>query len=157
MEISTSELAKSNNWIGENRPKYSDDDDDEEDEDESPKVEKCDDIPGMDLTFTAKPASKPKTKQIENDDDEKPSVVDHKSYKSKKNLTGTVHNKAVKALKNSKAFQIKRKLDQLKDRKKARLEREKRKKIHDKEARKHNGKVNVRKLKKKTKTKGGRR
>lgn len=155
VEISTSELAKSNNWIGENRPKYSDDDDDGEEAE--PIVEKYDGIPGMDLTFPAKSASKPKTKQSPtNDENEKPSAVDHESFKSKKNLTGTVNNKAVKALKNSKAFQMKRKLDQLKDRKKARLEREKRKKIHNKEAKKHNGKVNSRKLKKKPKAKGRR-
>jgi len=155
VEISSSELAKSNNWIGENRPKYSDDDDDEADEIET--VEKFDGIPGMDLTIPAKSTKKPKAKQSENDDSEKPSAAtDHQLFKSKKNLTGTVNNKTVKALKNSKAFQIKRKLDQLKDRKKARLEREKRKKIHNKEARKHNGKVNTRKLKKSTKTKGRR-
>lgn len=157
VEISTSELAKSNNWIGENRPKYSDDDDEEEDADGSATVDKYDGIPGMDLTIPAKSSSKPKAKKISNEDDtEKTAAIDHTLYKSKKNLTGTVHNKAVKALKNSKAFQIKRKLDQLKDRKKARLEREKRKKIHNKEARKNNGKVNSRKLKTKPKAKGRR-
>lgn len=154
VEISTTELAKSNNWIGENRPKYSDDDD-EEDEAE-PIIEKYDGIPGMELTIPPKSSSKPKKKDRKNDDAEEPSAVDHALFKSKKNLTGTVNNKAVKALKNSKAFQIKRKLDQLKDRKKARLEREKRKKIHNKEAKKHNGKVNSRKLKTKPKSKGRR-
>lgn len=156
VEISTSELAKSNNWIGENRPKYSDDDDDGEEADGSSVVKKYDGIPGMDLTITAKSSSKPKAKESAKEDDEKPSASELKLFKSKKNLTGTVHNKAVKALKNSKAFQIKRKLDQLKDRKKARLEREKRKKIHNKEAKKNNGKLNGRKLKKNLKAKGRR-
>lgn len=154
VEISTSELAKSNNWIGENRPKYSDDEDDDGETDKgkiSPEI--CDGIPGMDLTFPVK--SKPSNKSttaigsVNETTNEKPSIIDHKSYKSKKNLTGTVHQKAVKALKSSKAFQMKRKLDQLKDRKKARLEREKRQKIHNKAAKKHNGKLNARKLKKK--------
>lgn len=158
VELSTSEMAKSNNWIGENRPKYSDDDDDDDANDGvDPIIE--DGIPGMNLTLPAKSSQKAKPKDtVTNGDIETTtSAIDHKLFKSKKNLTGTVHNKSVKALKNSKAFQIKRKLDQLKDRKKSRLEREKRKKIHDKEARKHNGKVNSRKLKKKTKTKVGRR
>ncbi|XP_037037242.1 ribosomal RNA-processing protein 17 [Bradysia coprophila] len=156
VEISTSELAKSNNWIGENRPKYSDDEDDDGDEaDGTALTEQIDGIPGMDLTVQPKSSKKPKAKESE--DTEKHSVIDEQSFKSKKNLTGTVHNKAVKALKSSKAFQIKRKLDQLKDRKKSRLEREKRKKIHDREARKHNGKVSARKIKKKSKVKGGRR
>lgn len=77
-----------------------------------------------------------------------------KLFKSKKDLTRTVQKDALRTLKNSKAFQIKRKLDQLKDRKKARLEREKRKKIHNKEAKKSGGKINPRKLKKKLKSKG---
>lgn len=158
VELSTSELAKSNNWIGENRPKYSDDEAVEEDDDAS-TGEPYDGVPGMDLTFPAKPAKKSKAKEqqfVVEDDDEKPATIDHGLYKSKRNLTGTVHNKAVKALKSSKAFQMKRKLDQLKDRKKSRLEREKRKKIHSKEARKHNGKVNARKMKKMAKGKGRR-
>lgn len=156
VEISTTELAKSNNWIGENRPKYSDDDDDGDEADECPIIE-SNGVPGMDLTFPAKSSSKPrtaKTKQSSTEETDRPSAIDNQLFKSKKNLTGTVHNKSVKALKNSKAFQIKRKLDQLKDRKKARLEREKRKKIHNKEAKKNNGKS--RKLKTKPKAKGRR-
>lgn len=155
VEVSTSELAKSNYWIGENRPKYSDDEEDKADEvDETSLIEQNDGIPGMDLTIAPKSSKKPKPKEFE--EDEKPSAIDKQSFKSKKNLTGTVHNKSVKALKSSKAFQQKRKLDQLKDRKKSRMEREKRKKIHDKEARKHNGKVNARKIAKKSKMKGRR-
>lgn len=154
VEISTSELAKSNNWIGENRPRYSDDDGDEEVDTSATTIEKCDGIPGMDLTIPAKSGSKSKIKEkVETD---KTSASELKLYKSKKNLTKTIQKNSEKVLKNSKAFQIKRKLDQLKDRKKARLEREKRKKIHNKEARKHNGKLNPRKLKKKPKTKGKR-
>jgi len=155
VEISTSELAKSNNWIGENRPRYSDDDDDNDEVDNGPStIEKSDGIPGMDLTIPAKSANKYKIKEKAETED--PSAPELKLYKSKKNLTKTIQKNSEKVLKNSKAFQIKRKLDQLKDRKKARLEREKRKKIHNKEARKNNGKLNTRKLKKKPKTKGRR-
>lgn len=155
VEISTTELAKSNNWIGENRPRYSDDD--EEEVDDSPTIiDKCDGVPGMDLVFADKSKSKSKTKNKVKEETEEATDVDHKLFKSKKDLTRTVQKDSVKALKNSKAFQIKRKLDQLKDRKKARLEREKRKKIHNKEAKKHNGKLSSRKLKKKPKSKGRR-
>lgn len=58
VEISTSELAKSNNWIGENRPRYSDDDD-EETIDSSLMEIKSNGIPGMDLTITEKKSGKP--------------------------------------------------------------------------------------------------
>jgi len=114
VEISTSELAKSNNWIGENRPKYSDD---EEIDDTPPIIEQSIGVPGMDLV----PASKPKTKNINKEDVDKNTpdeLDDHKYFKSKRDLTKSVQMNTVKALKNSKAFQIKRKLDQLKDRKK---------------------------------------
>lgn len=70
-----------------------------------------------------------------------------KTIKSKKDLG----KDALRTLKNSKAFQIKQKLDQLKDRKKARMEREKRIKVQTKEAKKNGGRVNQRKIKKKMK------
>lgn len=154
VEISTSELAKSNNWIGENRPRYSDDDEDEKVDKSPTKIETCDGVPGMALTFPVKAENKPKTKEkVEREGN---TATEQKLYKSKKDLSKTIQKNSEKVLKNSKAFQIKRKMDQLKDRKKARLEREKRKKIHNKEAKKNNGKLNSRKLKKKPKTKGRR-
>lgn len=154
VELSTTELAKSNNWIGQNRPKYSDDEQDENSGNDEPALP-IEEVPGMGLVV--KPTGKQrKPKPTEDESTEsKPNatadILKSKNIKSKRDLGKVVQKDALRTLKNSKAFQMKQKLDKLADRKKARKEREKRIKVQNKEAKKHGGRVNQRKIKKKMK------
>lgn len=161
-ELSTSELAKSNNWIGQNRPKYSDDE--EEAVDESESDEEPEEVPGMGLlSAVPKKAPKKAAKPSEaNEEDEaaaeasegKPEwPLSKKNIKSKRELGVVVSKDALQTLKNSKAFQQKQRLDMLKDRKKARRLKENRIKLQEKKARRNNGHVNERKIKRRMKLK----
>lgn len=159
VELSTSELAKSNNWIGPNRLKCSDDENEVSDgnrSDDEPEEA----VPGMGLVETKEKARK--AVGIKKDEAIAPivnaaaaakakEILQSKKIKSKRDLGKVVQKDAMRTLKNSKAFQMKEKLNKLKDRKKARMEREKRIKIQTKEAKKHGGRVNQRKIKKKMK------
>lgn len=163
-ELSTSDLAKNYNWIGQNRPKYSDD---EDDEDEKRKAEQDDEdqadveeVPGMGLTRKKAPKPKvvvEKTGDVAAEDeggDSKWKVPETKNpIKSKRELGVIVQKDALKTLKNSKAFQQKQRLDQLKDRKKARKDKAKRIILQNKAAKKNGGHVNERKIKRRMKLK----
>lgn len=154
VELSTTELAKSNNWIGQNRPKYSDDEQDASSGNDEP-MEPVEEIPGMGLVVKAiGKQRKPKLADSECTES-KPNIaadiLKNKIIKSKRDLGKVVQKDALRTLKNSKAFQQKQKLDKLADRKKARQERGRRIKVQNKEAKKHGGRVNQRKIKKKMK------
>lgn len=161
-ELSTSELAKSNNWIGQNRPKYSDDEE-EEAVDETESEEEAEEVPGMGLSVVAKKAPKKSAKKAEEIDEETETTADgskpkewnlsKKNIKSKRELGVVVSKDALQTLKNSKAFQQKQRLDMLKDRKKARRLKENRIKLQEKKARRNNGHVNERKIKRRMKLK----
>lgn len=158
-ELSTSELAKNNNWIGQNRPKYSDDEEDEAVE-ESESEEEAEEVPGMGLSVVPKKAPKKQTKKTEENDvgTEEADVksewpLSKKNIKSKRELGVVVSKDALQTLKNSKAFQQKQRLDMLKDRKKARRLKENRIKLQEKKARRNNGHVNERKIKRRMKLK----
>lgn len=157
-ELSTSELAKSNNWIGQNRPKYSDDEE-EAVEEESESEEEAEEVPGMGLSVVPKKAPK-NPKKVENDVDDTEATdakaewpLSKKNIKSKRELGVVVSKDALQTLKNSKAFQQKQRLDMLKDRKKARRLKENRIKLQEKKARRNNGHVNERKIKRRMKLK----
>lgn len=145
-------MAKSNNWIGLNRPIYSDDEKHDESETEA-VPNSAEEIPGMGLTSKKELSTKKSAKtNIQKDVKGKDKIEEDPAklgniIKPKKEVS----KDALRTLKNSKAFQIKQKLDQLKDRKKARIEREKRIKVQTKEAKKNGGRVNQRKIKKKMK------
>lgn len=74
-----------------------------------------------------------------------------KPIKSKRELSVIVQKDALRTLKNSKAFQQKQRLDQLRDRKKARKEKAKRILVQTKQAKKNGGYVNERKIKRRAK------
>lgn len=144
VELSTDEIAKSNHWIGANKPIYegeqsseneecSDDDDDEEEE-----------IPGFTVTST-KSAKKSitQTQQQSNDNDEVKSTVEEPKrkkkftkipevIKSKRALGQLFAKRATNSLKNTKAFRLKDRLERNRNKKKARVEKEKRIKLQNK-------------------------
>lgn len=165
-ELSTSELAKNYNWIGQNRPKYSDDEDDEEEKRKAAQAEEdlladAEEVPGMGLT----PKKVPKPKGVaektaaeaiveaEGGESKWQLPETKKPIKSKRELGVIVQKDALKTLKNSKAFQQKQRLDQLKDRKKARKDKAKRIILQTKAAKKNGGHVNERKIKRRMKLK----
>lgn len=155
VELSTTDLANSHNWIGQNRPRYSDDDDEPQDEMEKKPKLQPNDIPGMGLT-PLKPVlskeNKSSTKAAASAAKQKTSKVLDKDFKSKKELMRTIHKGEISTLKStSKAFKTKQKLDRVKDRKKAKIERDKRIKSQNKEAKKKGGRVNLKKIKKRSK------
>lgn len=157
-ELSTSELAKSNNWIGQNRPKYSDDE--EEAVEESEAEEEAEEVPGMGLYVVPKKTPKKTTKKTEENNEEETEdakksewPLSKKNIKSKRELGVVASKDALQTLKNSKAFQQKQRLDMLKDRKKARRLKENRIKLQEKKARRNNGHVNERKIKRRMKLK----
>lgn len=167
VELSTIELAKANNWIGPNRLRCSDDEKDDSDADQSADdaAEPAEAVPGMGLLSDATKKKQPKKTSNKNgtgDGDggggvsagaasKAKEILQSKKIKSKRDLGIVVAKDAMRTLKNSKAFQMKEKLMKLKDRKKARMEREKRIKIQTKEAKKHGGRINQRKIKKRMK------
>lgn len=164
-ELSTSELAKNYNWIGQNRPKYSDDEDDEEEKRKAAQDEEdladVEEVPGMGLTRKKAPKSKVVVEKTaaeaiveEEGGGSKWQLPDTKKpIKSKRELGVIVQKDAMRTLKNSKAFQQKQRLDQLKDRKKARKDKAKRIILQTKAAKKNGGHVNERKIKRRMKLK----
>lgn len=152
VELSTDELAKTNNWIGANRPVYTDDktstnkgDSDEEEDDEEVNEEE---VPGFTVTTTKKKkvAPKPKlSKSAKNDIVEEetinPDDPDEKKhapqklrddFKSKRAMGQFFARKATNSLQHSKAFQLKNRLERVKNIKKARFEKDKRIKTQNK-------------------------
>lgn len=100
-ELSTSQIAQQNNWIGENRPQYEVADDEEEHSEDEQSNEN--NIPGMELK------EKPKTKVKK----------DLPELKTKKDIKRVLKKKATKNVQKSKAFQLKNKLEQQKNKKKS--------------------------------------
>lgn len=160
-ELSTSDLAKTNHWIGQNRPKYSDDEEeDAEATDSEPEPEEA--VPGMGLYVAApkKTIKKPSKKIVADGEEEvaedatKPEwPLSKKNIKSKRELGVVVAKDALQTLKNSKAFQQKQRLDMLQDRKKARRLKTNRIKVQEQKARRNKGHVNERKIKRRMKLK----
>lgn len=170
VELSPDDIAKSNNWIGRNKPIYEGDknsDDDAEssnDEDDEGEVEQ---VPGFTVTST-KPskkqnAEKKDTENAENIDENNEKPVKKKKipqdFKSKRAMGQFFAKQAQNTLKHSKAFQTKNKLERIRNKKKARIEKEKRIKLQNKrEKHKKNPSKTVKtnKFDRKSKSKGKR-
>lgn len=164
-ELSTSDLAKNYNWIGQNRPKYSDDEDDDakknaaaaSDDDVEDAAEE---VPGMGLTVKKVPKPRVIAPAVDGGAAE-PAEKDgkwtlpetKKPIKSKRELGVIVQKDALRSLKNSKAFQQKQRLDMLRDRKMARKDKAKRIILQTKAAKKNGGHVNERRIKRRMKLK----
>ncbi|KAL1494004.1 hypothetical protein ABEB36_009679 [Hypothenemus hampei] len=99
-ELSTNEIAKQNNWIGANQPKYESDDDINESNDSNEQVEE---VPGMELTLKSNKIKKEPVKKFE----------------SEKQLKKELKKQATKNIKKSKVFQKKNKIEQRKQKKQA--------------------------------------
>lgn len=161
VELSTDEIAKSNNWIGANRPVYEGDQSSGEENDSSDEDQE-EQIPGFTVTST-KPKKPSKKAVVEHtaidessevaNDENKPKKKKFKpipeDIKSKRALGQFFAKRATNSLKHSKAFQMKNKLERNKSRKKARIEKEKKIKLQNKRE-KH--KKNQAKTTKKTKS-----
>uniref|UniRef100_A0A1Q3EX37 Nucleolar protein 12 n=1 Tax=Culex tarsalis TaxID=7177 RepID=A0A1Q3EX37_CULTA len=134
VELSTKELAKQNNWIGENHAMVRGDEDDESDEEgqqssEDDDEDAVDTIPGMELD-----ASSRKNKlKLDGENDEQPEeppakkphqqrgpVLNLEGIRSKKEMKHKLKRHALKSLKNSKAYQQTVRAQQQKQLKKSR-------------------------------------
>lgn len=129
VELSTTEMAMENNWIGANRGKVQETSSEEEESEEEQPEEA---VPGMSVTATK--AKKPRITTTKTTDKALNEI------KTKKELTRVVRDQTTRMIKQSKAFKMKKTLDTMKSRKKARGE--KRKKIHllKKQSKKSGGK-----------------
>ncbi|XP_019870994.2 nucleolar protein 12 [Aethina tumida] len=117
VELSTNDIAKKNNWIGANQPKYESSDDEQEEENEDEDKEE---IPGMEL--------KSKSKQ-------KLKVVKEK-FESQLQIKRTLKKQATKNVQKSKVFQMKNKLERQKQKKKSMQMKKQRMKIREKNTKK---------------------
>lgn len=99
VELSANDIAKQNNWIGANQPKYESDGEEEDDEGTS---EHAEEIPGMELT--AKPIKAEKK-------------VSNKKFQSEKQVKKELKKQATKNVQKSKVFQKKNKLERQKQKK----------------------------------------
>lgn len=111
-ELSTSEIANRNNWIGENKPHYEVPVSEEESEDEaSAEVEN---VPGMEI--------KQKPKKVK---EEKVT----KMFKTEKDVKKALKKQATKNVQKSKAFQMKNKMERQKNKKKSMRQKKERFKV----------------------------
>lgn len=148
VELSTDELAKSNNWIGANKPIYSSDtqnskksigheSDDEQDDDDDDEAEEA--VPGFTVTSTKKvkrvevqPDVEIKNPDCPDEEPKKSGQKPHEEFKSKRAMGQFYAKKAQITLKQSKAYQTKDKLERIRNKKKARIEKDKRIKLQNK-------------------------
>lgn len=115
-ELSTSDIAKRNNWIGENKPTY----DQETSEEESENEETEESVPGMELK---EKTTKNKKENIE--------------FETEKQLKRALKKQATKNVQKSKAFQMKNKVERQKQKKKSFKEKKERIKIRNQKNKKH--------------------
>ncbi|KAE8739382.1 hypothetical protein FOCC_FOCC015117 [Frankliniella occidentalis] len=121
-ELSTNELAEQNNWIGANQMKYDikeetiEDEDDKDDEGDQSDSEL---IPGMDLKVKEK-------KTVSEPKETKNNVL-----KSAKDIKRVIKLQATKQVKNSKAYQLKNKIEKMKQRKKSSQQKKRNEKIKE--------------------------
>ncbi|XP_066248136.1 nucleolar protein 12 [Euwallacea similis] len=99
VELSASDIAKQNNWIGANEPKY----ELEEDSDGDAKEDEVDKIPGMELS--------PKTTKV------KKEIL--REFQTEKQIKKELKKQATRKVQKSKVFQRKNKLEQQKQKKKS--------------------------------------
>lgn len=143
IELSSDDIAKSNNWIGANKPVYEGAQSSDAESDSGVEEEE-EQIPGFTVTST-KPSKKSTTEHTpvdnENDNEAETSqdgTVNKKfkklpeNLKSKRALGQFLAKRATSSLKHSKAFQMKNKLERNKSKKKARFEKEKKIKLKNK-------------------------
>lgn len=100
-ELSANAIARDNNWIGANQPKY---EEPPEDYESSSEGEEQDEVPGMELK--RKPLVKTEKKIV-------------KKFESEKQLKKELKKRATKNMQKSKVFQKKNKIEQQKQKKKS--------------------------------------
>lgn len=157
VELSPDEIAKSNNWIGSNKPVYEvngssnsaksnrnagDGEEAEEDEEEDDEEEEDEEeVPGFTVTSTKKSKKRVVATDkdaVEDDADEEETKPKRKrknlpeSFSSKREIGQVLAKNVQNKLRQSKAFRTKAKLERVRDRKKARIEKDKRMKQQNK-------------------------
>lgn len=142
VELSTDEIAKSNNWIGANKPVYEGEQSSGNEESSAEDEEEEEEIPGFTVSSTKSKKKITNKKEKSNNDETKPDVDESKpkkkfskipdDIKSKRALGQLFAKRATNSLKHSKAFQMKNRLEQNRSKKKARIEKEKRIKLQNK-------------------------
>lgn len=138
VELSTDELAKTNNWIGANKPRYEDEQSSGADQNDSGVDEsEEEDVPGFTVTVR-KPKKRPIAADEENVEKPEETVVKKKTkklredFKSKRAMGQYLAKQAQNTLQHSKAYQTKNRLERIRNMKKARIEKEKRIKLQNK-------------------------
>lgn len=134
VELSKSDMARENNWVGENRPKTNDSDDDDDGGGES-DAEMPEAVPGM--SISTKKESKAKQSR------EKMKIIgdlEKKDLKTKKDLNRMVQSQTQTLVKQCKAFKMKNQLDRSKMKKKARREKNKKLNVLKQQSKKRGGK-----------------
>lgn len=147
VELDPEEISKSNNWIGANKPVYDGDQNSDVGESDSGVDDNDDneedDVPGFTVTST-KVRRKPATHNentvanVNGGDDHEAAQVEKKAkklredFKSKRAMGQYMAKQAQNTLKHSKAYQMKNKLERIRNKKKARIEKEKRIKLQNK-------------------------
>lgn len=154
VELSSDDIAKSNNWIGSNRPVYDDVDEASENEESETEQDVDEDfVPGFGTKKPSKKVSSRKDVGNNTDLSEQKSINSKKfkeEFKSKRAMGQYLAKQAQSSLKQSKAFQTKNKLEKIRNKKKARIEKEKRIKLQNKRE-KHKKKNSVKSKKPTTK------
>ncbi|XP_030750495.1 nucleolar protein 12-like [Sitophilus oryzae] len=97
VELNTNDIAKQNNWIGLNQPKYNEEEQEEASSNEDTKEE----IPGMELKTSSKKVKLP----------------DKKKFQNEKQIKKELKKQATKSVQKSKVFQKKNKLERQKQKK----------------------------------------
>lgn len=111
LELSASDIAKRNNWIGPNQVKYESDE-----ETEVTAENKNEDVPGMELKQKVKKQAK----------------EEKETFQSQKDVKKALKKQATKNVQKSKVFQLKYKIEQRKQRKKSLQQKKQRLKFHNK-------------------------
>lgn len=144
VELSTDQIAESNNWIGRNKPVYECDKTQSSEEEHDSEEEEV--VPGFEVS-SKKPKKKQKVQKDDEDgDDDGDEAADGtdepkrkkrikklpEDIKSKRAVGQFFAKQAHNTLKHSKAFRMKNRLEQNRSKKKARIEKEKKTKLQNK-------------------------
>jgi ribosomal RNA-processing protein 17 len=139
VELNTTELARQNNWIGQNKPMSNVEHGLDSEAESEIENENVDTIPGMELDQKTVRESDQDIEEEETEGAPKAtkSKINLDSIKSKKDINRQIKNQSLKSMKKSKAFKMKERMQRIKNKKKSRRENYKRQKM---ESRKNKGK-----------------
>lgn len=119
VELNTKEIAKRNNWIGENRPVVEEVNNSEDESD----TDAANRIPGMDLKEGRKKVSEKKADKSDTNKTTNNVKKSFENLKSKKDINRVMKKETLRTIQSSKAFKLKDRLQRTKNIKLARREK----------------------------------